>query len=239
MIPRRSLYLLLSSVVALLMCSCLDVREEYWIHQDGSARAELSYEIPNSATKSAGGSQRLQQKVDQILRNREEIHRFTTLISTQGDRTRILIRAEIENLGDLQELTKNESLKNVPPSFKHLAGEVHTDIQGLSILIKRRISVPDALPALLYTPKEQLQGHRMVYILHLPQAAISSNATNRWDDGKSLMWEIPLTQAARKPFTTEFETALPIPWLLVVSIAAGLGILIAGVILSQRRRFSD
>ena len=235
MISPRSVYLLLSLVITLLLSSCIDVREEYWIHADGSARAELSYEIPSSAARSAGGSLGLQQKIDQLLRERKEIHRFSTQLNTEGDRTRILIHAEINNLRDLQDLAKNESLANVPMNFKHLAGEVSADIQGLSILIKRRISVPDALPALLYTPKEQLQDHRMVYILPLPQAAISSNATDRWNDGKSLIWEIPLTQAIRKPFITEFETALPIPWRLVVSIAAGLGILIAGGMLLQRR----
>lgn len=235
MISRHGFYLFLSSIIALLLNSCIDVREEYWIHQDGSARAELSYEIPTSAARSSGGSAGLQQKIDQMLRDRKEIHRFSTQLITEGDRTRILIRAEIENLRDLEGLTKNESLKNVPSNLKHLAGEVSADVQGLSILIKRRISVPDALPALLYIPEEQLQGHRMVYILHLPQAAISSNATDRWDDGKSLIWDLPLTQAIRKPFTTEFKTALPIPWRLIASIAAGLGILIAGFIRLRRR----
>jgi hypothetical protein len=235
MISRRGFHLFLGSVIALLLNSCIDVREEYWIHQDGSALAELSYEIPTSAARSSGGSAGLQQKVDQLLRDCKEVHRFSTQLSTEGDRTRIMIHAEIKNLRDLEGLTKNESLKNASSNLKYLAGEVSANIQGLSILIKRRISIPDALPALRYIPEEQLQGHRMVYILHLPQAATSSNATDRWNDGKSLIWDIPLTQAIRKPFTTEFKTALPIPWRLFVGVAAGLGILIASLFRLRRR----
>ena len=66
----------------------------------------------------------------------------------------------------------------------------------------------------------------MSYMIHLPLAAMESNATRTEDEGRTLVWDFPLAQAVKGPVNTQFKANFPLPtWLLAsagtVTFAAG------------------
>jgi hypothetical protein len=88
----------------------------------------------------------------------------------------------------------------------------------------RTLSPSKALPGWALLPASPLDGHHLVYIIHLPAAATDSNATRVSDAGRTLVWDMPLAMALKAPFRTHFLMPIPIPWALVTTIAIPLSL---------------
>lgn len=77
----------------------------------------------------------------------------------------------------------------------------------------------------------------MTYIMHLPSVPMESNATRVENAGRTLVWDIPLSQALKSPVVTRFKMQIPIPWHLVATIAVPLsGVACATVLLRRRKQ---
>ena len=74
----------------------------------------------------------------------------------------------------------------------------------------------------MFMPASKFQGHRLVYVVHLPTPAVESNATQSTDEGRTLVWDFALADAVKAPVTTHFKAKIPIPsWAIgLIAIAA-------------------
>lgn len=225
------------SVIAVCLCSCIDSREEYWLEPDGSGRAEITYHLPAAAAAVHGGESGLREMIAGFFKETPEIAHSTCEVIIEGKRVRIKINVAFDSALDLREIGTGAAMKNLPTAATHLAGEVTAGLSGRTLEYTRKISTAKALPGSAFLPAAQLDGHRMTYIMHLPAAPIESNATRIENDGRTLVWDISLSQALKSPVVTRFKMQIPIPWSLVAAIAIPLsGVTCATLLLRRRKR---
>jgi len=241
---RRTLQRILYSIAILcmtLLSSCLDIREEFWIHEDGSAKAEISCHMPKAATLALGGPKGVEAMTNKLLEDEDSIDSYEVQVIESGKRVTLQVRCAVDDLLDFDQLRKSiQSHKDLPPAVRKMVGEFNISIKGLSgISVTRTVAPGEAVPALRWLPKSQTEGHRMVKIMHFPRPIKDHNAKDSWDDGCTLMWESSLADAIGKPLIYRFVIPYPIPWAWVISagiclIALGVG----GVLLMRKRRSS-
>lgn len=228
---RRYLLHFLLAALCGLLSSCIDGHEEYWLQADGSGRVEIHHAIPAAAAKLHGGESTIRAMIDDFLRGTPGIRDASQEVSTSDGRTHIRIRCAFDSALDLAKLADGPSSARMPAAARQLLGRIETSLHGRTIHFRREIS--PALPAALL-PAAALDGHRLRYILHLPAVARDSNATRRENAGKTLVWEIPLAQAAAAPVVTRFTMDVPLPWPLLAG--AALPVLAGGLWLARRKR---
>lgn len=221
---------------ALLLSSCIDSREEYWLQADGSGRAELTYHLPAAAAAVHGGESGIRQMVADFLAQTPELTAATCEVATEETRLRVHISTAFESALAIKEIASGDSLNTLPAAASALTGEITAKFQGRTLDFRRSIAASKALPGAAFLPASQLEGHRMTYIMHLPAAATASNATRTENAGRTLVWDIPLAQAVKAPFTTRFRMDVPIPWGIVSTIATP--VLLAACVLVLRFRKS-
>ena len=226
--------LLLTAVAAL--SSCIDTREEYWLEADGSGRAAATYELPLAVARMHGGPDGIRKLLEDFLKNTPEIRSSDCKVNAEGNHLRVDLRVAFDSALELRNVASGGAIRELPSAASNLAGTIQADIQGRNLAFSRVISVSNALPGASFLPASQLEGHRMVYVMHLPAAAEESNATRTEDSGRTLIWEIPLQQALEAPVTTRFKMAIPIPWKWVTGVA--LPFSLAGVFVIVRIRRS-
>ena len=117
-------------------------------------------------------------------------------------------------------------MEKLPSSATGLTGSTLVAVSGRTVDFSRTINAGDALPGSPFMPASQFDGHRLTYIMHLPLAAMESNATRTENEGRTLVWDFPLAQAIKGPVATRFKAKVPVPvWLLAsagtVTFAAG------------------
>lgn len=230
---RRRLALALTAIAHVLLCSCIESHEEVWLEPDGSGRAEIRATLPAAVLAAKGGEKEVGAMIETALSSTKAFTRAHHEITTRGDRAEIRIEADFDSAMDLIEVTEGPSSAELPPAVKHMAGTLQVAIHGRTLDFKRTISPGKALPGAGLLPASALDGGRLVTVVHLPAAAFDHNATRVENQGRTLVWEIPLAQAVRKPMVTRFRMDIPIPWHLVAGIAIPL---ILGSVWLIRRR---
>lgn len=242
MTPGRAIHRMLLSAVVILTSSCIDTREEYWLDANGGGRAHAVYELPLAVARAQGGPEGIKNQIDGFLKNTPEIRSSDCSVTIEGERLRVELHAAFDSALDLKEVATGGSIQNLPSAASHLAGEITADLHGRSLVFSRKISAAKALPGAAFLPASQLDGHRMVYIMHLPAPAEESNATRTEDTGRTLVWDIPVSQAVRAPLVTRFKMAIPIPWAWVTGVAVPcslVGLLAFAKIRKSRKVRSD
>jgi hypothetical protein len=219
-----------------LLSSCIDTREEYWLEPDGSGRAEFQFSLPAAAASLHGGPSAIREQINGFLKNTPEITASSCDVLTENDRVTIKASASFKSALDFKNLNSESSTKALPSAALHLIGEIRADLHGRTVDFSRTISHAKAVPGHVFIPASQVDGHRVVYIMHLPAAATDSNATRTEDSGRTLVWDIPLADAFKRPVVTSFKMNVPIPWKLVTSIAVPLSL--AGGFVFRRIRKS-
>ena len=216
---------LVLAILSFLLQSCIDGHEEVWIEPNGSGRAEITYSIPARAVQLKGGDQAVLEMIRGFLANTPEISQSTCEVRTEGETTRICVRTTFDSALDLKNAAQGPGSEHLPPAAKHLAGVVATTLEGRTLDFTRTIRPGKALPGSSMLPKSTFQGHRLSYIIHLPAAPSSHNATRTENGGRTLIWEKTMEEAVRSPIVTHFRMDIPIPWKWIALIAAGLGLL--------------
>ncbi len=207
----------------ILLESCFDGREEYWVDASGGGCADITYCLSASAVAMHGGNDKIRDAVNAFLKDSPAITHSACEVVTEGDHTRVRVRAIYGSAMDLMDTMKDQSINRLPSAAVHLAGEVKTTLHGRTIDVTRTVSVAKAVPGCLLLPGSAFAGKRMVYIIHLPASPTGSNATRTDDGGRTLVWDIPLSQAVKTDSVIHFNLLIPIPWLLVS--AAGVVVL--------------
>lgn len=219
---RHSVRLSVLLAVSLLV-SCIDCREEIWLNSDGSGRADLSYTLPAAAARFQGGENGVRRMIEQFLKSTPTIHSSNCEVSTVADRLTIRVRGAFDSVLDFKEISQSDSLTDLPSSAGNLAGEVTLKRSGRTFDIARTISAGSALPGAIFLPRSQFKDRNLAYVVHLPVLPEESNATRTEDGGRTLIWEIPLGQAVKAPFTTRFKAKAPIPAWMLASAAGAAG----------------
>ncbi len=223
-------------IAACLLCSCIDSHEEVWIHADGSGRAEVRFSLPLAAAALQGGEAGVEKLVGEFLTKNSALTTSSHEVTTTEDRLLIRVNAEFDSALDLEQLASDDAMEKLPSSAHHLAGETDVRLRGRTVDFKRAIAAGSALPGSMFMPASRFEGHRLVYIMHLPVAAKESNATRIENDGRTLIWDFPLSAAVRKPVSLAFKADMPIPrWILFAG--AGAFVVVTWIGWSGIRRF--
>jgi hypothetical protein len=227
---------LLAGLACLALSACFDIREEVWIHRDGSGRAELNYTIPESALLLGGGAAGLEAKVRELVATQPKIRLDAVEVATDNDEASIVVKLSTDSMLSLLELQESEAFQQLPDAAANIAGNIVVQLKGLDVDFTRTVKVREALGlAVLAIGGEDRAKRHLEYTIHLPKAAKESNATSTADGGKTLVWKATLGEALRKPVVTRFRAAMPIPWF--VHLAAGLLLLgIVALVLRIRRQ---
>lgn len=229
----KSALLFLLVVIATLLVSCIDGREEYWLESDGSGRAEITYTLPAAAVQMQGGDTELHKQITEWIQKIPGVTSCQCDVLEKNDRVTITVKTEFKSALEFKQLAKEDS--GMPSAATHLMGEIRADIHGRTFDFSRSISASKALPGASFLPAASMEGRQLAYIMHLPAAALESNATRSENNGRTLIWEVPLAVAFKKPVITRFRMDVPIPWKLVTAILLPLS-LVGGFVFHRYRR---
>lgn len=218
-------------LLAFVLTSCFDLREEVRIEADGSGHLTFDYHLPSQAMLLAGGEAGIREQVGELLKDSHEV-RLETLTVTQADgESHLHLEIATDSMLSLMDLKETEAFEALPASSRKLAGTFEVRIDGLKVDVDRRLDFADALGlASLGIGREDREKRRIEYIIHLPKAAVANNADRVEQDGRTLIWERSLGQALEEPFSTRYTAPIPLPaWLIpavvVVAMLAVLGVI--------------
>ncbi len=228
---------LLAWLASLLLVSCIDGSEEYWINADGSGRAEITYVLPAAAARFQGGAAGVEKMLADFLATTPAITTSSHRVTENNGNLTLHITATFDSVLELRNLSNGRSIKDLPSSASGLTGDIDVDLIGRQVHASRVISINKALPGASILPASRFAGHQLSYIVHLPVAATVTNATRVEDDGRTLIWDLPLAEAVRAPVTLRFQAPVPLPmaW-LVGAIAVMVVLVLASFVFIRHRR---
>lgn len=240
---RTNIIRLLALVTTCLLVSCIDGREEVWLNADGSGRADITYSLPAAAARFQGGENGVRKMIGDFLSHTPALKNPTCEVTTVDGRLTIRVQALFDSALDLKDISQGESMEKLPSSATGLTGSTIVTVSGRTVDFSRTINAGDALPGSSFMPASQLEGRRLTYIMHLPLAALESNATRTENEGRTLVWDIPLAKAIKGPLATRFKANVPVPvWLLAsagtVTLAGG-ALIFFGIKKLSRRKQQD
>ena len=216
----------LAFLTACLLVSCIDGREEIWLNADGSGRADFNYSFPASAARFQGGEAGVRKLIGKALADSKDLKSSLVEVKSEQDRIAVHVQVAFDSVKDIASLAPGpESPEKIPPAVEGLAGKFEVVAKGRHVNLSRTVSASQALPGSIFMPASNFAGRKLVYILHLPQLPDESNATRVEDGGKTLIWEVPLTQALKQPLLIHFKATVPIPrsW---IAVGCGSGLLL-------------
>lgn len=223
----------LAILACLLSTACFEIREELWVHRDGSGKAELTYVIPKSALMLAGSAEGLESKIRELMSKQEPQLKLEALQITEGEQgIKVAAIVTTESMLSLMDLKKSDGMRALPGAATDIAGNFDVRMRGLDIDFSRTIKVKDALGfAALGVNADDRKNRKLVYILHLPKRPKESNAMIIEDDGKTLKWEATLGEAMSKPLVTSFRARMPVP----TAVWYGLGLVVVALTVLLRK----
>lgn len=230
---------LLAVIAALLLVSCIDGREEFWFHADGSGRAEITYTLPSAAATLQGGEAGVLEMINGFLTAAPAIKNPQIAITNNDGRMTVNVRYAFDSALELASITEDGLLETLPPSATALSGQVDVQLRGRNIHFSRLIDAGKALPGSSFMPASRFDGHQLDYIIHLPLPATESNAGKLSDNGRTLEWNFPLSLAIRTPLTMTFQAPAPIPpwaWAILALLLAILTFLVFRLLKNRRPR---
>lgn len=211
---------------AALAASCIDGHEEYWIDAHGGGRAEIRYSIPESFARMEGGDAGIRKIVSDFLKETPAITSSEYNVVTANRVTTVTLHAKFDSALKLAEVADGPSSHNLPAAAHHLLGEIKTKTKGLTVELTRTTTPAQAIPGSTWLPVTSFEEKNLTYITHLPHPAEESNATRTEDGGRTLIWEIPLSETLKSPAVIHFKMEIPIPWNMIFAVAITLAVLL-------------
>ena len=228
--------LLFACLTTLLFSSCLDCHEEVWLNSDASGKAQVKISLPLQAAKIHGGENGIRALVTDYLESTSAFTSYTVETTALGDQLKINVNMTFDNALNLVNVTSGPTYENLPSAASDLIGNTKIEFQGTNLSFLRQINLTQTIPGAVFIPRDQLKGHNLTTIIHLPKAATSHNAHTIEEFGKTLIWITPLASALRAPINQTFIMQLPIPWLTICGVILLLILIIAGVFYCIYRR---
>src|SRR6476660_2473852 len=112
---RRYLLRAFSGLLAcLLLAGCFDIKEELWIHRDGSGKAELTYVIPSSALIVTGGIEGLERKIRDMMATQPKLNLDALDLKETEAGVRVAAKISTDSILSLLDLKRDESARQLP-----------------------------------------------------------------------------------------------------------------------------
>ncbi|MBB5351311.1 hypothetical protein HNR46_001547 [Haloferula luteola] len=229
---------LLVLLLTLVLSSCFDVKEEVWVHRDGSGDLALVVHLPHRALQLAGGNEALENAILEWFQSTPQLELSSLDIlppTPPSEDTTVQVRAHAPSLRVLSEISESIPSQTFP-SMPNLAGTFQIDLSIRGVDFHRQVNYRQALGlAALAISSDQRQQRHLETRIHLPTRATTSNADEILDQGRTLVWHRSLGDALTRPTEMTFHAPLPLPlgWLACLS---GLGLLLAGGLSWRRLR---
>lgn len=231
---------LLSAVLALVLASCFEGREEIWIDSVGGGRMKFDYVLPTRAVGPLGGERAIRDQIATILKAAPELQLNQLTIVEANREYLVSLELSTDSMLSLVDLPEREAFAKLPPAATKIAGTFDLKIDGSDIVFSRVVDVGSALgfAALMISPEDRAE-RRTTYIIHLPTAATEHDATRVEDEGCTLIWDRTLGEALNGPTKMNFTSPLPIPWTLLIVVLLVLAVVLFLIVRWVRRRRSD
>jgi hypothetical protein len=210
--------LIAACLIALVFSSCLDSHEEVWLNADASGTAKVKISIPLAATLIHGGEKGVKSMVVDFMEASPAFTTYTVETSTKKDQIQIDVSITFKDALELTNINSGPAFDKLPSAARDLIGYTKINFHGTDLNFHRKIDLTRAIPGSGFITKEQLKGHGLTTIIHLPKAATSHDAQSSADSGEVLTWNTPIERAFREPLNQSFTMPLPIPWFKVVAI---------------------
>jgi len=229
MLPIR----LLGLALCFLLASCFEVREEIWIDSRGHGKMTVDYSLPQSVVTPLGGEAGIRKQVEDLLVDAPDLKLDDLQVSQSDGQAHIHVSLSTESMLSLLDLQDSPALAELPPAATRFIGDFEVKRDGLSIDFSRKVDAGKALGfAAMLISQEDRTDRRTTYIIHLPVAAPTHNATRVENDGRTLIWDQSLGDALKNPTDMTFTAPIPLPWGWIIT---GLVVLIALPTLLIRR----
>jgi hypothetical protein len=220
--------------MVVVLASCIDGHEEFWMDAKGAGRAEISYSLPANLARLHGGDSGIHSLIADFFAQTPTLRMTRQEVVTADGRTTVRLGMEFDSALDLVKASEGAGIHRLPAAAAHLAGEVHARWRGRTLEVTRTSTPGKLFPGRSLLPVAK-PGGRLLTILHLPVAANTSNATRTENDGRTLVWDIPLAEAVTAPVTYRFQVDAPLPWHLLGWIIPPVALL-CGLIWARRAR---
>lgn len=228
--------LIAACLIALAFSSCLDSHEEVWLNADASGAAKVKISIPLAATLIHGGEKGVKSMVVDFMEASPAFTTYTVETSSKKDQLQIDISITFKSALELTNINSGPAFDKLPSAARDLIGYTQFNFHGTDLNFHRKIDLTRAIPGSAFITKEQLKGHGLTTIIHLPKAATSHDAQSVDNSGEILTWNTPIERAFREPLNQSFTMPLPIPWLKIITIALLIIFLITALIYYAYRR---
>lgn len=219
----------------LLLSSCIDSREEIWLHPSGGGMAHISVTLPASVITLRGGPDAVASAIDDLLAKHPSIVSVEKNITTAEKRSTIDVSFRFNSALELSSsMSSAASDPKIPAAVRHFMGKTLLYQDGLTLTGERIIDIGKAIPSPLFLPHSQA-GHQLQTILHLPLAPTEHNATRVENEGRTLIWDIPLTAAMRAPHIQRIQVRPSTSLLAAISLTTSI-LLTATLVIWRKRR---
>lgn len=216
-----------------LLGGCLDGQEEMFIGKDGTARVRAVYRVP-AAIFSAGDAEQLRKTIAEEIGDHEHLELITNTAGEENGERVITLEIKTDDVMALENAlprhAPGEKISRADRIWHTLVGKVSVGMEGLSVSMSRDVNLGPVLEKHLGKNGAALMGDaEFRYVIHLPEAAQTSNAHEIVNDGRTLRWTYRLRECGSKPIELRFVAPVPVPWwayaliaLLFVVIAWGV-----------------
>ena len=224
----RHLLRLFVPFVCVMLVSCIDGREEYWLAGDGSGHATIRYSAPASLARSCGGEQGLAKLLDEFIRRTPALTNVKRLVSCEGERMVVELQASFPSAPELVAALRRDNALvegNLKAMVSPLIGHLNFRRDWLTVDLTRTVQPSKSLPGAFLMPAAQFEGRRLEYIVHLPMVAKETNATRTEDGGRTLIWDYSLRDGLKNNVVIHFKGTVPVPWWLLATATAVLALL--------------
>lgn len=231
----RPLIALLAAPV-LLLSSCIDSREEIWLQRSGGGKARITVSLPSSVVTLRGGPDAVSALIDELLAVHPTITAVEKHITTEDKRATVDVSFRFGSALDLSSTMANAAADpKIPAAVRHIMGRTTLQQDGLALTGERIIDVGKAIPGSSFFASSGTD-HRLQTIIHLPLTPTEHNATRVENNGRTLIWDIPLSTALRAPHIQRIRVRAPAPLVAAISITATLMALAALFFWRKRSR---
>lgn len=228
--------LALTAAPVLALVSCIDSREEIWIHPSGSGHALITVSLPTSAITLRGGPDAVSTWIDKLLSVHPSITAVDKNIITEDNRTIMAVSLHFDSILDLSStMAKSATDSKIPAPVRYIMGRIVIQQDGLGFTGERIVDASKAIPGAGFLASSA-KDHQLLTIIHLPFTPTEHNATRVENKGRTLIWDIPLSAALRTPHIQRIRVRAPATLVATITIATAIVLFSATLFWRKRKR---
>ena len=165
--------LFIACLAIMLVSSCLDSHEEVWINADASGKAQVRIALPLHVANANGGEKELKALITDYFDSTPAFTSHSVTTSVTDDQMVIDVLMTFDDIFDLKDPATNPVYEQFPDAADDLLGTAKVEIDGSKLNFLRTIDLTKAIPGSVLIPKDQLKGHKLTTIIHLPNLRVA------------------------------------------------------------------